>query len=618
MCKRMLSLALVLVLLLGLVAVPRAHAGGSLAGRNGQKGPGLPLQAAEQPGNLPAAQVEVELQAQAENGFLLAPQMVTVTGDLAESYGYTDQVTYCDGVSALDVLVRAHELIFGGDFTLETAQALLMVGDSGTITKLFGVETGNCGFTINELIPTGDEASPWGGYTAYTLNEAVVTGGDQVSFFLYQDDWVSDLYTWYVQDGTVTRELQAEAKLPMDITVNGYLIGWTGYMYKTFDEIVADVNNTMAVSDAQIALVDLDSGAITDIAGAVTDEDGRVALTFPEAGVYAITAYVPAQAQAERYATPAIMTLATVTVSEHTHRWSDWQVETQPSCTQDGVQTRHCPCGETEQAAISATGHRLADTVVAPSCTEKGYTLHTCTLCGYHYTSNEVEAQGHSWGQWVLTQPGSCFHPGVETRTCSACQATEIREAGLNPDNCPSKAFADLNTNAWYHEGVDFALNQGLMNGVGNYRFAPNHRMTRAMVVMVLYRLAGAPEVTGTVEFTDVPEDQYYYEALVWATKAGLAKGVTETTFAPGNAITREQLVTFLYRYAQYAGMDVGGQADMDAFADKDKVSGYAAEAVAWAVAGGIINGMENNTLAPRANATRGQVATMLMRLTQL
>ena len=138
------------------------------------------------------------------------------------------------------------------------------------------------------------------------------------------------------------------------------------------------------------------------------------------------------------------------------------------------------------------------------------------------------------------------------------------------------------------------------------------------MVVMVLYRLAGAPEVTGTVEFTDVPEDQYYYEALVWATKAGLAKGVTETRFAPGNAITREQLVTFLYRYAQYAGMDVGGQADMDAFADKDKVSGYAAEAVAWAVAGGIINGMENNTLAPRANATRGQVATMLMRLTRL
>ncbi len=301
------------------------------------------------------------------------------------------------------------------------------------------------------------------------------------------------------------------------------------------------------------------------------------------------------------------------------HSWGEWTVVKDANCNAPGEQVRTCSvCGETQSEVILPSGHTYETTVIAPTCTSSGYTKHTCLLCGVTYATDVIDPLGHNWGEWVLTEEGDCFHKGVETRTCAACNETETRETELNPANCPSKAFTDLDTAAWYHESVDFVLSTGLMNGVGNEKFAPNNQMTRAMVVTVLYRLAGEPKVEGTVDFTDVPAGEYYYDALVWATENGLAMGVTETTFAPGRSITREQLVTFLYRYAQYAGLDVSGRADLTTFTDSQSVSSYAVDAFAWAVNAGIIDGVGNNTLAPRSTATRVQVAAVLMRLSRL
>ena len=148
--------------------------------------------------------------------------------------------------------------------------------------------------------------------------------------------------------------------------------------------------------------------------------------------------------------------------------------------------------------------------------------------------------------------------------------------------------------------------------------FAPESKLSRAMAVTVLYRMAGEPEVTGTVTFTDVKEDAYYYQALVWAVENGITTGMDDTRFAPNANVTREQMVTFLYRYAKASGADVSKQADLSQYRDVKQVSEYAEEAMAWAVGSGILQGMEQNLLAPRGTATRAQAAAILMRYSEL
>ena len=123
--------------------------------------------------------------------------------------------------------------------------------------------------------------------------------------------------------------------------------------------------------------------------------------------------------------------------------------------------------------------------------------------------------------------------------------------------------------------------------------------------------------MTGTNKFTDVKEG-YYYDALLWATQNGIANGMSDTKFAPDAAVTREQMVAFLYRYAQYTRMDLTGAADLGAFVDADKVSPYAQTAMAWAVANGLVKGMGNQTLLPTGTASRAQVAQIIQRMVEL
>ena len=174
--------------------------------------------------------------------------------------------------------------------------------------------------------------------------------------------------------------------------------------------------------------------------------------------------------------------------------------------------------------------------------------------------------------------------------------------------------FTDVKEDAWYYEAVLYAMQEGYFKGVTATTFAPESKLSRAMAVTVLYRMAGEPEVTGTVTFTDVKEDAYYYQALVWAVENGITTGMDDTRFAPNANVTREQMVTFLYRYAKASGADVSKQADLSQYRDVKQVSEYAEEAMAWAVGSGILQGMEQNLLAPRGTATRAQAAAILMR----
>lgn len=178
---------------------------------------------------------------------------------------------------------------------------------------------------------------------------------------------------------------------------------------------------------------------------------------------------------------------------------------------------------------------------------------------------------------------------------------------------CPSEAFSDLDVTQWYHEPVDYMLEAGMMNGMSATTFEPNGTLTRAQLVTVLYRHAGSPDVTGLPNpFADVAPQSWYAKAVIWAAANGVVKGTSAATFAPEDAITREQIAAILYRYN---GEAVTGDL-LSSFPDADAVSGYAVEAMQWAVSRGLISGdpASDGTLwlRPRDGATRAQIAKIL------
>ena len=206
----------------------------------------------------------------------------------------------------------------------------------------------------------------------------------------------------------------------------------------------------------------------------------------------------------------------------------------------------------------------------------------------------------------VAVLPQDSYVTGAEDYTLDASTAVQV--------SCPSEQFTDVDTSRYYHDGVDYVVNKGYMIGVGDTRFAPESKTNRAMVVTVLYRMAGSPEVTGDMPFADVSEGRYYYDAILWASQNEIAKGMTETLFAPNKLVTREQLVTFLYRYAGFKGVDTTNQGSLEDFVDAGKVSNFAKEAMTWAVATELIIGVGDEKLEPKATSNRGQIATVIER----
>ena len=178
--------------------------------------------------------------------------------------------------------------------------------------------------------------------------------------------------------------------------------------------------------------------------------------------------------------------------------------------------------------------------------------------------------------------------------------------------------FTDVQEGLWYYDAVKYVYAQGLFQGVTDTTFGPNYPMSRAMFVTVLGRMAGvAEDYPGETRFTDVKADRYYAGYVAWAVENGIVLGTSETTFSPNASVTREQMVTMLYRYANYLGMDTTGSGDaLNQFPDASDVSTWAEAAMAWATDRGIINGTEKGLL-PRATATRAQCAQIWMKFGQ-
>ncbi len=285
-------------------------------------------------------------------------------------------------------------------------------------------------------------------------------------------------------------------------------------------------------------------------------------------------------------------------------------VVTEPTCTEMGYTTYTCAvCGDSYVADYTLPiDHEFVEVVIEPTCTEAGYTIYMCE-CGYEVIDDVVDPIAHSYTVNVIAPTCDTF--GFTEHICTVCGDYYVSD--YTAPYCPSAQFTDVALDAWYHEAVDFVLVAGLMNGMSETEFAPENNMTRAQLVTVLYRLAGSPSVEGLEHpFADVAAETWYTDAVIWAYNAEVVNGVSDTAFAPNANITREQLVAVLYRFYGEPEANTLVLAD---YADANTISDYAVNAMAWAVENGIVNGLTENTLAPRGTATRAQIATILMRL---
>lgn len=297
MKKRALSLLMAVLMVVGLLPATARAAG-------------------ETENTTPTTTVNVDFIAQAAGKFLIPPQFnVAVSSNEAEKFGYTDSV---EGVSALDVLVKAHEFIYGTDKVATTLEV-----NNGGIARIFGEKTYNCGFTINGEQPhnnilVDDTYAPGGkSYTGYNIAQAEVKNNDVLEFYIYQDSYALDNYPLYKQNGKNCSELSVKPGGDITLTLDGYCIGYYGCVPM---QALEELEQIDTIEDAQFAWVAENKGAaeVTDIPNAISDENGAVTFTAPAAeGTYYLTAYMPADEISNNYATPLIMHLLKVTVDKN-------------------------------------------------------------------------------------------------------------------------------------------------------------------------------------------------------------------------------------------------------------------------------------------------------------
>ena len=219
-------------------------------------------------------------------------------------------------------------------------------------------------------------------------------------------------------------------------------------------------------------------------------------------------------------------------------------------------------------------------------------------------TVNEVNAISYQ------AQDGSVY---VVTVTLKQHQTVVSGGDCPKDETCPAAYLTDVDLGAWYHDGIHYCVEHGLMVGHPDNTFGPEESLTRAQIAQVLYNCENKPAVEAKEIFDDVATSAWYAEAITWASEAGVVLGYGNGKFGPEDPITREQLAAMLYRYSQYKGYDVSAAAELS-FVDASTVSDWALTAMKWACAEGILQGMDNNTLNPAGNATRAQAATMFMR----
>lgn len=621
-----------------------------------------------------AKTIHATISMQAENMFIMVPTRVEVSSDLAERYGYKDAVT--DGVSALDVLVKYHELTFGEDFTKDSKSDYLVVSN-GTITTVNGEKTSAFSFAVNGEFPCdrNGEYNPQYGYTGYTISQTPVAENGTVEFFFYQDtSMYMDYYTWFTDtDGNRLDTFTVQAGTDFTLGMDGYMYAYGGGL-KPEDRVTHGA--ALDPEDIQICTVGED-GTLTPVEGKVIGENGQVTLSFAAAGSYVLSAmgdeltnifspWLPVTVTAAPKSSNADVNSVTVAGVEATAGENNTYTVTLPygtDVTAGSFVIVTSDAGATV-GALTNEGNVWTFTVTAEDgVTSKTYTVtvsfteapksndagvSSITVAGFKAVAGANNSYTVTVPYGTVVKTGSFVivtrHPraavsaltntrniwsftvtaedgvttAVYTVTVNTAALPEPITPGVDNKKPASKPevklpFTDVSTSDWFYDDVAFVYKNGLFSGTDSRSFSPNASMTRAMLVTVLYRLEGEPTVTGRSSFTDVRSGAYYEKSVIWAAANGIVTGTDSTSFSPDAKVTREQLAAILYRYAQYRKLDTDASAKLNSFTDADSVSAYASEALGWAVSEGLINGASGK-LMPKGDATRAQVAAILHR----
>lgn len=320
------------------------------------------------------------------------------------------------------------------------------------------------------------------------------------------------------------------------------------------------------------------------------------------------------------------------------HDYSYAETSVAPTCTEPGHYKGTCPtCGKDYDDVVPALGHDWGEwvTSIEPTVSTVGYRYHVCNRdgCGYREGEDIPKLHTHTWDAGVVTQKPTAAEPGVRTYTCTVCgqtrteaiPATGVPETCNGGPACPGYAFRDMPApNIWSHAGLDYCITHGYIAGTSATTVTPDGECTRAMIVSILYRVQGEPTKVNGYElkklappFDDVERGRWYTDAIWWAKLTGVVSGMSPSTFAPDDPITRAQLAVILYNYTQqFAPGSLTETGSLTGFPDAGSVPSWARTAMAWAVGNGLISGVGENGvsyLRPEGCATRAQVATILM-----
>lgn len=320
------------------------------------------------------------------------------------------------------------------------------------------------------------------------------------------------------------------------------------------------------------------------------------------------------------------------------HDYSYAETSVAPTCTEPGHYKGTCPtCGKDYDDVVPALGHDWGEwvTSIEPTVSTVGYRYHVCNRdgCGYREGEDIPKLHTHTWDAGVVTQKPTAAEPGVRTYTCTVCgqtrteaiPATGVPETCNGGPACPGYAFRDMPApSIWSHAGLDYCITHGYIAGTSATTVTPDGECTRAMIVSILYRVQGEPAKVNGYElkklappFDDVERGRWYTDAIWWAKLTGVVSGMSPSTFAPDDPITRAQLAVILYNYTQqFAPESLTETGSLTGFPDAGSVPSWARTATAWAVGNGLISGVGENGvsyLRPEGCATRAQVATILM-----
>lgn len=263
-----------------------------------------------------------------------------------------------------------------------------------------------------------------------------------------------------------------------------------------------------------------------------------------------------------------------------------------------GVTTYAVTVEDAENGKVTRSPARAGrgTTVTITTAPDDGYELDKLTVTDARGSELELTDKGN--GKYTFRMPASMV-------------TVEAVFTEILPEPLP---FIDVRAGAWYYDAVDYVYQKGFMTGTSENAFSPDMTMTRGMIVTILHRMDGAPNVGGRYSFEDVPYDAWYSKAVLWAERRGIVSGYSAEAFGPNDPITREQLAAILCNYSAYKGEDTSARADLSKYSDVSAVSGWAKNALSWANAKGLVNGVTTTTLEPKGAATRAQAATMLQR----